>query len=179
MCFLLYLQYFQILCCLILLSTVIKFSVLDINNNVSFTVAARSKAWNVFARSNAGIVGSNPAQGMDVCVDSVFLLSFRRVDTRPRSPTDCLRLRNWRETKYFTDALCSKWESTGRVRILMQLVNNGYDAVKAMTRISSRGVIRTYHTHACFITKWESAVSFTVSCYTLGKFYEWRELYRF
>jgi hypothetical protein len=31
-------------------------------------VAARSKAWTVFARSNAGIVGSNPAQGMDVSV---------------------------------------------------------------------------------------------------------------
>jgi hypothetical protein len=32
------------------------------------TVAARSKAWTIFARSNAGILGSNPAQGMDVCV---------------------------------------------------------------------------------------------------------------
>jgi hypothetical protein len=40
-------------------------------------VAARSKAWTVFARSNAGIVGSNPAQGIDVCVCvySVFVLS--------------------------------------------------------------------------------------------------------
>jgi hypothetical protein len=32
------------------------------------TVAARSKAWTVFARSNIGIVGSDPTQGMDVCV---------------------------------------------------------------------------------------------------------------
>jgi hypothetical protein len=32
------------------------------------TVAARSKAWTVFARSNAAIVGSNPTWGMDVCV---------------------------------------------------------------------------------------------------------------
>jgi hypothetical protein len=32
------------------------------------TVAARSKAWIVFARSNAGIMGSNPIQDMDVCV---------------------------------------------------------------------------------------------------------------
>jgi hypothetical protein len=32
------------------------------------TVAPRSKAWTVFARSNAGIVVSNPTQGMDVCV---------------------------------------------------------------------------------------------------------------
>jgi hypothetical protein len=41
------------------------------------TVAARSEAWSVFANSNAGIVGSNPTQGMDVCpcVYSVFVLS--------------------------------------------------------------------------------------------------------
>jgi hypothetical protein len=32
------------------------------------TVASRSKAWTVFARSNAGILGSNPTQGMDICV---------------------------------------------------------------------------------------------------------------
>jgi hypothetical protein len=31
-------------------------------------VAPRSEAWTVFARSNAGIVGSNPTQSMDVCV---------------------------------------------------------------------------------------------------------------
>jgi hypothetical protein len=30
-------------------------------------VAARSKAW-VYGRSLAGIVGSNPTEGMDVCV---------------------------------------------------------------------------------------------------------------
>jgi hypothetical protein len=41
------------------------------------TVAALSKASTVFARSNAGIVGSNATQGMDVCVCvySVFVLS--------------------------------------------------------------------------------------------------------
>jgi hypothetical protein len=35
------------------------------------------KAWTVFARSNAGIVGSNPTQRMDICVYvySVFVLS--------------------------------------------------------------------------------------------------------
>jgi hypothetical protein len=31
-------------------------------------VAARSKARTVFVRSNAGIVGPNPTQGMNVCV---------------------------------------------------------------------------------------------------------------
>jgi hypothetical protein len=34
----------------------------------SVTVAARSKAWTLFAHSNTGIVGSNLARGMDVCV---------------------------------------------------------------------------------------------------------------
>jgi hypothetical protein len=32
------------------------------------TLTARSKAWTVFPRSNAGIVGSNPTQGMDFSV---------------------------------------------------------------------------------------------------------------
>jgi hypothetical protein len=32
------------------------------------TVTAPSKSWTVFARSNTGVVGSNPTQGMDVCV---------------------------------------------------------------------------------------------------------------
>jgi hypothetical protein len=33
---------------------------------VPVTVAERPKAWDVFARSEAGIVGSNSTQGMDV-----------------------------------------------------------------------------------------------------------------
>jgi hypothetical protein len=33
---------------------------------VSFTLATRSKAWIDFARSDAGIMGSNPTQGMEV-----------------------------------------------------------------------------------------------------------------
>jgi hypothetical protein len=32
------------------------------------SLVSRSKAWTVFTRSNAGIVGSNPTQGMDVSV---------------------------------------------------------------------------------------------------------------
>jgi hypothetical protein len=38
------------------------------------TVPARSKAWIVFARSDAGIVGSNPTQGMDVWCVYAFIL---------------------------------------------------------------------------------------------------------
>jgi hypothetical protein len=36
----------------------------EININTPVTVAARSKACTVFARSDAGIVGSNPTYGM-------------------------------------------------------------------------------------------------------------------
>jgi hypothetical protein len=32
------------------------------------TVAAQSEAWTVFSRSNTGVVGSNPTQGMDAFV---------------------------------------------------------------------------------------------------------------
>jgi hypothetical protein len=41
------------------------------------TVAVQSKAGTVFALHNAGVMGSNPAQGMDVCIVcfySVFVL---------------------------------------------------------------------------------------------------------
>jgi hypothetical protein len=34
----------------------------------AITMAAQSKAWTIFARSNTGVVGSNPTLGMDVCV---------------------------------------------------------------------------------------------------------------
>jgi hypothetical protein len=38
------------------------------------TVAAESKAYTVFARSDTGIVGSNPIQGMDVWCVYAFIL---------------------------------------------------------------------------------------------------------
>jgi hypothetical protein len=40
----------------------------------SVTVAEQSEACTVFARSKAGIVGSNPTQGMDVWYVHVFIL---------------------------------------------------------------------------------------------------------
>jgi endo-1,4-beta-D-glucanase Y len=40
------------------------------------TVAERSKAWTVFARSEAEIVDSNPAQDMDVSYVYMFFLSL-------------------------------------------------------------------------------------------------------
>jgi hypothetical protein len=37
-------------------------------DKMPITVAARPKAWTVFARSNTGIMGSNLTRGIDVCV---------------------------------------------------------------------------------------------------------------
>jgi hypothetical protein len=65
-----------------------------------------SKAWKVFACSNTGIVGFNLTQDMDVCVQVAAL----RADHLSKSFTGCLTLRNWSETKHFTNSLCSKWE---------------------------------------------------------------------
>jgi hypothetical protein len=68
------------------------------------TVAARSKAWTVFARSNPGIIGSNPTGGMDVCVCvysvCVVLCEGSGLATgwspvHRVLPTVC-RLRNWK-----------------------------------------------------------------------------------
>jgi hypothetical protein len=38
------------------------------------TVAAQSKVWTIFARSNPGILGSNLTRGMDICVYCMFVL---------------------------------------------------------------------------------------------------------
>jgi hypothetical protein len=35
-------------------------------------MAARSKSWIVFTRSNTGVVGSNPTQDMDICIVCLF-----------------------------------------------------------------------------------------------------------
>jgi hypothetical protein len=81
-------------------------------------VAVRSKAWTDFARSNAGIVASNPTQGMDICVYSVFVLSCVGSGLATGwSPSKvsyrlCIALRNWSETKRFMDVLCSKFGGT-------------------------------------------------------------------
>jgi hypothetical protein len=46
------------------------------------TVAARSKEWTVFARSNTGILSSNPTPDIDVCVRllCVSVAGLRRAD---------------------------------------------------------------------------------------------------
>jgi hypothetical protein len=70
----------------------------------SIRLAARSKAWTVFARSNASIVGSNPTKGMDVCLRLLCLYRQRPCDwlsPRPRSPTGCLRITELKWKKAF------------------------------------------------------------------------------
>jgi hypothetical protein len=83
-------------------------------------VAARSKAWTVFARSDGGIVGSNPTQGMDVCVFvySVFMLSCVEVAALRRA--DPLSKVSYRLCKkdYETEE-----EARAQQRSLVQLMN--------------------------------------------------------
>jgi hypothetical protein len=67
-------------------------------------VAARSKAWTVFARSNTGIVGSNATRGMHVCVHSFCVCAVLCVDSGlatgwspvQRVLPTVYRLRNWK-----------------------------------------------------------------------------------
>jgi hypothetical protein len=40
----------------------------ELSHQTAITVTAQSEAWTAFACSNAGIVGSKPTQGLDVCV---------------------------------------------------------------------------------------------------------------
>jgi hypothetical protein len=57
------------------------------------TVVVRSKTCTVFACYNAGIVCSNPTQGMDVCIVCVYSMFVFCCDgpiPRPRSPADCV-----------------------------------------------------------------------------------------
>jgi hypothetical protein len=66
-------------------------------SKVPIIVAARSKPWTLFARSNSGTVGSNPTQGMDVCVFILFVVlragngPCDGLIPCPRSPTDCVK----------------------------------------------------------------------------------------
>jgi hypothetical protein len=54
-----------------------QYIVSGISRNMPVTVAERSKACTVFARSDAEIVGWNPNQGMGVWCVYVFILCLR------------------------------------------------------------------------------------------------------
>jgi hypothetical protein len=128
-----------------------------VNRHPPITVAAPSKAWNIFARSNSGIVDSNPNQGMDVCIYSVFVCRQRPCDRliiRLKSPTNCLKLRNWSEMKRFTDALCCKWEQRedrlNWIRLDGQMTDNHPSAVWARDLIQ---LIFEYNSETAYFTK--------------------------
>jgi hypothetical protein len=65
-------------------------------------MAARYKAWTLFSHSNAGIVGSNSTQSIDVCMSlfCVYVEALRRADHSSKdSYRPCKKeknLRNWR-----------------------------------------------------------------------------------
>jgi hypothetical protein len=64
----------------------------------AITVAVLSKARTVFSSPNAGIVGSNPTQGMDICLRlfCVYVVLYAGSDLATvwspvkKSPTDCV-----------------------------------------------------------------------------------------
>jgi hypothetical protein len=70
------------------------------------TVAAQSKAWTGSARSNAGIVSSNPNEDVDVCIVCIYSVlmlfcvlveALRRADpTSKESYLLCIGSRNWK-----------------------------------------------------------------------------------
>jgi hypothetical protein len=76
----------------------------DAENWLSTTVTARSKAWTVLSRSNAGIVGSNPTESMDVSVHllcvCIDLCIGNGLATLWSPSMDfcrlCIRSRNWK-----------------------------------------------------------------------------------
>jgi hypothetical protein len=87
-------------------------------------VAARSEAWTVFALTNTGFVGSNPAQGMDVCL-RLFCVCVGSGLATGWSPVQgvlptVLGLRNWSETKRFIDAYAPKWERQEKKNIIRE-----------------------------------------------------------
>jgi hypothetical protein len=50
----------------------VKWFIVRYNKLWPITVAARSKAWIVFARSNTGVVRLNPTQSMAVCIVCIY-----------------------------------------------------------------------------------------------------------
>jgi hypothetical protein len=72
-----------VLCrCRPLCSTLLVEMIAKLDGTMPVTVAARSKAWTVFARSDYEIVGSSPTQGMDVWCVYAFILFVLSCDQR-------------------------------------------------------------------------------------------------
>jgi hypothetical protein len=73
-----------------------------------FSTVLNMNAWTAFACSNSGVMGSNPTQGMGVCVHLICLCGVLFAGSSlttgwppppppsPRSPANCIGLRNWK-----------------------------------------------------------------------------------
>jgi hypothetical protein len=72
-------------------------------------VAALSKAWTAFARSNTGIMGSNPTRGMDVCVRlfcvCLVWVALRRTDPPSKQSTVCVQIKELKKRPRSTRAV--------------------------------------------------------------------------
>jgi hypothetical protein len=76
--------------------------------HLPITVAAQSKVWTVFVRLDAGIVGSNQTQGMDICVRlfCVFLcVGSDGLIPHPRSFPDCVQIKKLKKRPRFNEGL--------------------------------------------------------------------------
>jgi hypothetical protein len=88
-----------------------------LNKTWPITVGARSKARTVFARSNAGIVVSNPTQGMDVSVRlfCVLVAALQRADPPSKeSYRLCIDQKNWKSGQGPTNGYRAKDRQTDR-----------------------------------------------------------------
>jgi hypothetical protein len=90
---------------------------------VPIIVAARSKAWNVFVCWDRGFE-SHSRHG---CLSAFILCCARSGLATDWFPVQgalpiVLILRNWSETKRFTDALCSKWEQQEKERDVLLFI---------------------------------------------------------
>jgi hypothetical protein len=65
------------------LDSVLEDKVMGTGSDQPITVAARSTAWTVFACWNTGIVGSNPTEGIDVCVRIFCVCAVLWADSDP------------------------------------------------------------------------------------------------
>jgi hypothetical protein len=74
------------------------------------TVAAQSKVWTVFSRSNTGILGSNFTRVMDVYVRfCVWVVTLRRTDPSAKDSYQlCTGLRNWKGGQGLAEGLQSQ-----------------------------------------------------------------------
>jgi hypothetical protein len=89
----------------------------------TITVAARSKAWTVFARLNTGVVGSNPTEGMNICVYSVFMLAASRWADPPSKESYrlCIGLRNWKSGQGPKGCRAIQTDSTANYNMYLNL----------------------------------------------------------